>query len=234
VSTNAQGPNNGSVVRLIAVVLAIALVWNLVGNLVLPGAWYVPANLVVAGLLVGLARRSGLDNDSLALRRNHVRSGIGVGLAAMAVVAVALALALELRLGEGLFEDEAVLDDSTFERWFVPVVRIPLGTVVFEELLFRSVLLGALLTSMRTSRAVVSSAVAFGLWHIVPSLEGADGSTLSTVGEISGIVAVTTLAGVAFAFLRLWSQSVVAPMLAHVATNTFAYVAALVALDVLL
>ena len=48
-----------------------------------------------------------------------------------------------------------------------------------------------------------------------------------------GTIAVTTVAGVLFAWLRLRSGSLVAPILAHIATNSFAYVGALVALAAL-
>lgn len=41
-----------------------------------------------------------------------------------------------------------------------------------------------------------------------------------------GAVVVTFLAGIGFAVLRLRSRSLVAPVLAHVATNGFALVAA--------
>jgi membrane protease YdiL (CAAX protease family) len=44
-------------------------------------------------------------------------------------------------------------------------------------------------------------------------------------------VVVTTVAGIVFALLRVWSRSIVAPVLAHWATNSLAYAAALLALD---
>jgi membrane protease YdiL (CAAX protease family) len=44
-------------------------------------------------------------------------------------------------------------------------------------------------------------------------------------------VVVTAVAGVIFAVLRVWSRSVVAPMLAHWATNSLGYAAAVLALE---
>ena len=41
--------------------------------------------------------------------------------------------------------------------------------------------------------------------------------------------AFTTFAGVIFAALRLWSGSLLAPMGAHLASNSFAYVGAIAA-----
>ncbi|MGI9643024.1 MAG: CPBP family intramembrane glutamic endopeptidase [Acidimicrobiia bacterium] len=192
-----------------------------------------PANLAVAAGLVLLALRSGLDLATLGLQRSDARSGLAWGAGASLIVAAVIAVAVLVPASRGFFEDDRVLTDNSFNRWFVPVVRIPLGTALFEEVLFRSVLLGALLTLVAPWRAAAISACAFGVWHIVPALEAADGSAVAVLGEVLGIVVVTTVAGMAFAALRLWSGSVVAPTLAHVATNSFAYAAALVALEVL-
>lgn len=196
-------------------------------------AWYVPANLVVAAVLLAIAWRAGLDADDLAVRPGDLGRGLLVGLSAAAVVAAVLALALAIPALDGALESDDVLADSTTDRWFVPLVRIPLGTAVFEEVLFRSVLLGALLTRWSTRTALAASSLLFGLWHVVPACETTSGSAVATAGAIVGTVVVTTVAGLLFGGLRLWSRSVAAPILAHIGTNSFAYVAALVALDLI-
>jgi membrane protease YdiL (CAAX protease family) len=43
---------------------------------------------------------------------------------------------------------------------------------------------------------------------------------------VLGTIAATTAAGIVFALLRLRSGSLLAPVLAHVATNSFAYLGA--------
>ena len=122
---------------LLAAVLAIATAWTLVGNLALPGAWYVPANLAVAAGLLALAWRAGLDADDLAVRPGDLGRGLLIGLGAATVIAAVLALALVIPALDGALESDDVLADSTTDRWFVALVRIPLGTGVFEEVLFR-------------------------------------------------------------------------------------------------
>jgi uncharacterized protein len=214
--------------RLLAVVLVVAAGWNVVGNLVLPGSLYVPANLAVAAALVALAHRAGLGTAELGLERRRVPAGLAAGLAAATVVAVALAVASTVPAVEEAFEAAELDADGTFDRWFVPLVRIPLGTAVFEEVLFRSVILGALLRRHCPRTAVVVSSALFGLWHVVPASESA-GADLAGIAEVLGTVAATAVAGVAFALLRLRSGSVVAPVLAHAAVNSGAYVAALAA-----
>ena len=118
-----------------------------------------------------------------------------------------------------------------FDRWFIPAVRIPIGTAVFEELLFRSVLFG-LMARLRTVRfAVIGSSIVFGLWHVVPAWESAADGAGATAGAVVGTVAITTVAGVIFALLRVRSGSVVASMMAHASVNSFAYIGALVVIE---
>lgn len=217
--------------RLLLAVVVIAAAWNLIGHLVLTGRWELPANLAVAAALVALARTNGLSWGELGLHRDRIPRGLAVGLAATAVVAAGLAVALLIPAAEAVLEAEAVRPASAFDRWFVPLVRIPLGTAVFEETLFRGVILAELLRRHQPSTAVIASSVLFGLWHILPACRTTDGSPLAVAGAVVGTVAVTALAGLIFAALRLWAHSLMAPILAHTATNSLAYTAALIATD---
>ena len=63
--------------RLIVTVLAISVTWNIVGNLFLPSAAYIPANLVIAAVLVVIARRAGLNPAQLGLARADLGRGVG-------------------------------------------------------------------------------------------------------------------------------------------------------------
>ena len=215
--------------RVLIGVILLAAAWNVVGNLFLPGAWYVPANLAAAAALLLIARGAELSTAELGLARRDVPRGVQAGLAASLVVAVVLALAVLLPSAESFLDDEVVATDSAAMRWFRPLVRIPLGTVVVEEVLFRSVLFGLIARSRGEVAAVAATAALFGLWHVVPAWESAEGGAAAVVGAVVATVAVTTVAGVVFALLRRRSRSVVAPMLTHVATNSFAYVAVLIA-----
>ena len=219
--------------RLISTVVALAVGWNLVGNLWLPGWLYIPANLAIASLLVLIARRAGLSWSELGLARDDVGRGLLFGLTAFVLIGFVLALGLVVSPVEEALHDDSVRDASGFDRWFVPLVRIPLGTALFEEILFRSVLLGSLLLSMRTWKAVAVSSLIFGLWHIVPAWETTEGGAWAITGAVIGTVAITSLGGALFGTLRVWSRSILAPILAHTATNSLAYAAAIVAIEVL-
>lgn len=214
----------------ITLLLVLGVGWNLVNNLVLPGAWYVPASMAAAAIVLAVAVGAGATWSELGFARADLARGVLYGIAAMAVIAGVIALALLVPALRGFFEDEAVAADSTLDHWFVPLVEIPLGTVVTEEIFFRSALLALFLRLTRPITAIVVTSALFGLWHIVPAAEGASGGTLATAGEIVGTVVITALAGLGFALLRIRSGSIVAAILAHTATNSFAYAAALIAL----
>ena len=78
------------------------------------------------------------------------------------------------------------------------------------------------------------SAVLFGLWHVLPSLDmgtvnpvAADAIGGVPAGLIAlGSVLTTAAIGVWFSFLRERTGSLVAPMLAHWSSNALGYLAA--------
>ena len=189
-----------------------------------------PANLAIGASFIVVTHRAGLSWTKLGLGRADVPRGLLIGLFAAIGIGVVIGIALAIPATRTFFESDAVADDDTASRWFVPLVRIPLGTAVYEELLFRAALFGLFLRLRGLITAIVGTSVLFGLWHIVPTLETTSGSALSIAGAVVGAVLFTGLAGVLFAGLRYWSRSVIAPILAHTASNSLAYAAALIAL----
>ncbi|MDP9635679.1 membrane protease YdiL (CAAX protease family) [Rhodococcus cercidiphylli] len=147
-----------------------------------------------ASFAVAVAAVSGSNAERLGLR--NAASGLKWGAAAAAipvlgsaVVAAVPALRRRVRPSE---------DDLA--GWVL--FRIPVGTVLTEELLFRGVLDAA---------SPALSPVFFGLWHIRPARAAGD--------SVAGTVAATTVAGVVFSWLRARSGSVLAPAALHYALN---------------
>jgi membrane protease YdiL (CAAX protease family) len=220
---------------LVAAVLSIGLVgWSLVANLLLGDAWYVTRNLVLTALLLLAARRLGFGWRELGLDPAQLGAGWRVGRWAVLVVVVAVGVGVAVAelvppVGALLSDQRAALQGS--ELAFVGLVRIPLGTAVFEEVAFRGVLLAAFLQVTTTWRAVAWSSVVFGLWHVAPTivtlrLNGVAPGSLPGLRAIAGGVAVTAVGGAVFAWLRVVSGSLLAPVLAHWATNSVGLVAA--------
>lgn len=204
-------------------VVAIAAT-DVFANVVVPENARVPVKLVLLVAFVAWARRSAhLSWDVLGLDPQHLRRGLLFGAIAMLVIGAGIAMLVAIPWSRDYFESSDVASDSTALHWLMPLVIIPLGTALFEETLFRGVLFGALLQTYPQRIAVGVSAVVFGLWHLVPEISAAAG-----LGEIIGTVAFTTAVGVLFAVIRLWARHLAAPVMTHTATNSFAYVAALI------
>ena len=215
----------------IALAVAVLALHNVFGNEVVPDAVYVPANVLTAAALVGVAVLAGASLDDLGLGRANAGNGLRWGLAIAGIVAIGLAAGIALPATRGLFHDQRVADLSGSDLAYEALLRIPVGTALFEELAFRGVLLALLLRVTSTVPAVAVSSALFGLWHILPTMsalranELAEG-TAAAIGAVTGAVIVTAVGGVLLCALRLHTGSLIAPVLTHTATNSLAIVAA--------
>ena len=194
------------------------------------GAAYVPVNLLVASAVAAAgAITMGLSTAELGLRGNA--RDLLLPLALVAVVGSG-AFALALSGQAHRIADQRVAGMSSRDlAWYV-TVRIPLGTAVTEELIFRGVLLAAWREAgLEDPAAAVTSSVMFGLWHISPTLIGLEmndpiASRKKRVATVAGAVALTTLAGLLFIWLRLESEGLLAPIALHAGVNSVAALAA--------
>lgn len=211
------------------------LAWN---DLVhaLPGTdvAYVPLNLAATGVVLGAARAHGLTATDLGLRRDRVRSGLRWGAGVAAVVAGGLAVAGAV---PGL---RPLLDDARVRRLgpggvaYHAAVRVPLGTVVLEEVAFRGALYGALARTTDRLRAAALSSAVFGLWHVRPTLgllaaNDLGGGPAARAGAVAGAAVATAAGGMLLCGLRAASGSTVAPAVVHVATNSLGILASALA-----
>jgi uncharacterized protein len=201
-----------------------------VGEVVLPAVAYVPTNVAVGAVLLVVARRSGASWEDLGLGGRHLRRGLTVGAVAGSAAIVAMLLAAALPMTRGLFDDARVPANApVWERLYQTVIRIPVGTVVFEELAFRGVLLAVLCRRLRLPAAVGVDSALFGLWHIVPTLSTAtanDIEGLARVGLVAGSVLITAVGGAVFCALRVRGCHVLAPAMLHLAFNDVGYLLA--------
>jgi membrane protease YdiL (CAAX protease family) len=229
------------------VVLAAVNLWVHVG----PSRWQpVTGPLLAVGLLL-LGRGAGLSWEQLGLGRESLVPGLVWGGVAVALVIAGYAVGLAVPAWRGLFLDarHAVGPLRAARRAFVVV---PLGVVVFEEVAFRGVLWGLVGVEHGTMWATAVTSMLFGLWHVLPAVDGAranaagpDAATDGDAGmdggagtgrapvppgilarQVVGTVAFTALAGAVFAVLRDQSGSLVAPFLLHWAANGLGILAA--------
>jgi membrane protease YdiL (CAAX protease family) len=140
-------------------------------------------------------------------------------------VAAGYATALAVPVLRPLLADGRVADLGGGELAGQALLRIPLGTVLWEEVAFRGVLLAALARLLPRAGATGVSAAVFGLWHVRPTLgalaaNDLAGGPLARTGAVLLACLATAAAGVLFAELRERSGSLLAPALLHLATNT--------------
>jgi membrane protease YdiL (CAAX protease family) len=198
--------------------LTVLVASNVVSNRLWPQG-YLVWNLAMTGVLVLVARAAGLTRADLGWGGDRLRRGLVLGTAAAAVVGLVYAVAVALPATRVAFVDArgaaplaAVL--------FVALVRIPLGTVVLEELAFRGVL-PALIGGGWWRATLVSSGL-FGLWHVLPAMGSGNAvsGALGSSGAVVGTVLFTAAAGVVFRAGQRWSGHLATPMLLHAATNS--------------
>ena len=215
--------------------VAVLMGWNAAINRVVPAPAYVPANLAMAGLSVLAARYRGVSAAELGLGRDQAAGGLRLGLAVAAPVAACVAAGAGLPATRRLFVDERGTTGGPGDALYHTLVRIPLGTAVAEETLFRGSLLGLLLERHPPRRAATLSSFLFGLWHVLPTLGtlrlNAFGAAVRddparTRVAVAASVAVTAVAGLGLSWLRFAGGSLVAPTVVHAALNSSAFGAA--------
>ncbi|MDX6396356.1 MAG: protease family protein [Streptosporangiaceae bacterium] len=192
--------------------------------------WYVPVNAGATGVALSAAAASGLTATDIGVGRATWLPGrLGSQLAA--TVAAAWLLIVVVPATHPLLKDKRIgaLDGRAIA--YQAVVRIPIGTVLWEETAFRGVLQAGLRRVMPEGAAITVAGGVFGIWHIRPTIQAlrvnglADGRRQAIAGALAG-VAVTTASGVFLSWLRERSGRLAAPALLHLATNCGGLVAA--------
>jgi uncharacterized protein len=214
--------------------VAVLTLHNLAVHRVLPARADAALNLATAAGLTAFAGRAGCSRADLGIRAQDLASGLRTGLGAAAVAAGGVTLVAALPATRELFVDRRVTDVSRPEAVYHLALRIPLTTVLAEELLFRGALLALLRQRRPPVAAVLCTSLLFGAWHVLPTIDHYRGNPASALvadvgrGQRLAVLATmlsTTAAGGVFVWLRLRSHSVLAPVLAHAAVNMSAYLA---------
>ena len=207
---------------------------NLAVHRLLPAPADAAASLLTAAGLAALARRAGCSDADLGLGAADAGAGLRLGLAAAAVATGGVALAASLPATRPFFADRRVTEAGRGLAAYHLAVRIPLATALAEELAFRGALFALLRRRCSPAAAVAWTSLLFGASHVLPTLGHYDGNPASGLAAdrrrgrrmaVLGTTLTTTAAGWVFAGLRLRSGSLVAPVLAHAATNAAAYAA---------
>ncbi|NQV07375.1 CPBP family intramembrane metalloprotease [bacterium] len=210
--------------------IAAFVLLNLATALWLPGWTYVPVNIAAAAMLVAGARITGSTAESLGLSGASLGRGIRLGLITGAAALAVVAIGALVPLTRTMFEDSRAADIGGAGLAYQMLVRIPIGTALFEELAFRGVLLDQGRRLLGRTGGTALAAILFGLWHILPARSVTTGNeaagSIPDALVLAGAVAATALAGWAFTILRDRSGSLAEPVIVHAALNTSAFMAA--------
>ena len=210
----------------LTLVVLILLYGTVLARLV-PKKWHLYLNVFIAAIAIILGFAFNLTLRDMGL--GQILPGIVVAIAASVVITVATLIISAIPFLRHYFLGDDLAHASGKLIAFEAAIRIPIGTALVEEVLFRGVLLGLLLQHQSTITALLISAAIFGLWHIFPTintLESNDGvaSTIAgrkarKAGSVLGAVFVTFIAGLLFGWLRIIAGSIIAPWLVHWSIN---------------
>jgi uncharacterized protein len=212
---------------------ALAAYNNVIGAQAWHRRWYAPVNAGAAGAALVAARASGLTAADLGLRRAG-QPGRGGGWRAAGPGRLASALAAATAAGyltaaalpgtRPLLNDKRVTGLDRRGLVYQAGFRIPVGTVLWEEIAFRGVLHAALRRVLPEPAAIAVATGVFAVWHIRPTaaalrINGLAGERGHAAARVAAGVAVTAAGGALFSWLRVRSGSLAAPVLVHLTTN---------------
>ncbi|CAM5737223.1 hypothetical protein STAFG_8233 [Streptomyces afghaniensis 772] len=215
-------------------VLTVLVAANLLNNWLAPGA-YVPTCVAAAAALLLIARWDGLTRADLGLDTVAMYQGLRWSAVLVGAVLAVFLVGLALPVTREAFEDERAAGLTVGELLWRVLVRVPVGTVLLEEIAFRGVLWAMVRRRRGTAWATAVSSVLFGLWHVLPSrgLSRANAAAgvlgtgpAGTALSVAAAVVATTVAGAGLCELRRRSGSLLAPAALHWALNGFGYVMA--------
>jgi membrane protease YdiL (CAAX protease family) len=222
------GTRNGHGLAVDAPAALAVLGYSALLNRVIPPRAHVAANLAAAGTAVVAVRALGATWDELGLSTSRVGRGVRAGVAMAAPIVGGAACFATLPQTRGRFEHPRVA--SAPRPLYEVMLRIPVGTALCEELIFRSALLACFERQHGATAAIAATSAIFGLWHVLPTLDGLDHEREpvdngARAAAVAKSVLATTVAGLAFAWTRRRSDSVLSAVIVHTAINAAGFIA---------
>lgn len=193
------------------------LAWS---NVVLPRSGWGPRRRTLANGALGLGllaagRGAGYNWRDLGLGAGDLGKGARWGLVAAGAPTAVIGAATWWNARSRSKQQGWELPPQELAEWVL--FAIPVGTVLLEEVAFRSLLDALLRRGGSSLDPRFVGAVVFGLWHVAPARVARD--------PVLPTVMFTTAAGVVFSLLRHRTGSVAAPAVLHYAVNAVGAVA---------
>jgi uncharacterized protein len=190
--------------------------------------WYPVTNLAATGVLLAAATASGLTAADLGLTRGRVPAGLRCAAGPAAALATSWLALAATPATRPVLADRRITGLTWPQVAYQVTVRIPVGTVLWEETAFRGVLQAALRRVLPAPAAIAVASGVFGIWHIRPTIAALrinDVPAGSRAG-VAAAVAGTAAVGALLSGFRHHSGSLAAPVLLHLTANCGAALAA--------
>ena len=151
----------------------------------------------LATLLLWLSRMEGLGLERLGLTGHRLfrSAGIGAGLAALVSVPVVLYFLFPIGVAGGSIDYQAMEEETVASFLVWALFQQPLGTAVFEEVLFRGGLQALAVRAFDTGRGIGATAATFMLWHIVINYRTVQETNVGDDALLAGLAQVGSAAG---------------------------------------
>jgi membrane protease YdiL (CAAX protease family) len=211
-------------------ILAGVVVAHVADHRVVPRRFHLATHLATAAAAVAGGLAAGLEPDELGLDVTRLPSGLGHGVVSAFTSSAVVGVGVALPATRELFVDERVVDATPGDVALRTLVEIPLGTALYEELVFRGVVQALATRRLGVVGGAAVTSALFGLWHVLPSLADREHNPATRhqhpLGVVAGTVLSTTVAGALFATQRIRSGSIVAPVVAHAGNNAVIFAVA--------
>jgi membrane protease YdiL (CAAX protease family) len=193
--------------------------------------WYPLTNLGATGALLAAAAASGLTAADLGLTAGRVPAGLRCAAGPAGAVATAWLTLAAVPASRPVLADRRITGLTWPQVAYQVIVRIPVGTVLWEEIAFRGVLHAALRRVLPGPAAIAVTSGVFGIWHIRPTIAALHINEVDTDGRagwagVAAAVAGTAATGGVLSWFRHRSGSLAAPVLLHLTANCGAALAA--------
>jgi uncharacterized protein len=216
----------------VAAVAVLAAYNNVVGRHPWHNRWYVPLNAGATGVVLAAAVTSGLTGADIGFGPGSWRLG-RAGTGWVGAVAAGWLVIAAVPATKPVLSDKRSAGLSGRAAVYQAAVRIPIGTVLWEEVAFRGVLQASLRRVLPPPAAIAVTSAVFGLWHIRPTWQALRTNGLAddrhrrqAVIRVGAVCAGMSAGGALLSWLRERSGGLAAPIALHLATNSGGAVAA--------
>lgn len=189
------------------VAVSLALLIVAYGNLIslppdsvrtgLDSPFFAGSLALLALLVVWAVRIEGMTLSTLGITpANAGKSAlVGATLGAIVILPVVLYFVFPVGLADGIGHED--IEEETWGGFLLwAFVNQPLGTALFEEVLFRGVLLAKMTVAWGQRQALIASSVTFALWHLVINFRTIQNSDVASPAVLAALAQVISLFGV--------------------------------------